>query len=94
MARAKAKGIKIGRPKIGFEVRQQIAKLAKKGQTPYAIANCKGTWGGVLQGCDSQRVVHMKILLAGLPATGKTCVGQYLTKQPRNLEAIHLRVPL
>jgi hypothetical protein len=28
LARAKAKGIKVGRPKIGIEVRQQIAKRA------------------------------------------------------------------
>jgi hypothetical protein len=35
-ARAKAKGIKIGRPKLGFEIRQKIAQRAKKGETPYA----------------------------------------------------------
>jgi DNA invertase Pin-like site-specific DNA recombinase len=34
MARAKARGIKVGRPKLGIEVRQQIAQRAKKGQTP------------------------------------------------------------
>ena len=28
MARAKAKGIKIGRPKLGIEVRQKIAQRA------------------------------------------------------------------
>jgi DNA invertase Pin-like site-specific DNA recombinase len=38
MARAKAKGIKIGRPKLGIEVRQEIVKRAGTGQTPYAIA--------------------------------------------------------
>jgi DNA invertase Pin-like site-specific DNA recombinase len=42
MARAKAKGIKVGRPKIGIEVRQQIAKRAATGQTPYAIAQALG----------------------------------------------------
>ena len=38
MARAKANGIKIGRPKLGVEIRQKIAQRAKKGETPYAIA--------------------------------------------------------
>ena len=38
MARAKAKGIKIGRPKLGIDVRQKIAQRAAKGETPYAIA--------------------------------------------------------
>ena len=38
MARAKANGIKIGRPKLGIEIRQKIAQRASKGETPYAIA--------------------------------------------------------
>jgi DNA invertase Pin-like site-specific DNA recombinase len=38
MARAKAKGIKIGRPKLGIELRQKIAARAAKGETAYAIA--------------------------------------------------------
>jgi DNA invertase Pin-like site-specific DNA recombinase len=38
MARAKSKGIKIGRPRLRIEVRQDIAKRAAKGQTAYAIA--------------------------------------------------------
>jgi len=38
MARAKAKGAKIGRPKIGTEIRRAIAELADKGETAYAIA--------------------------------------------------------
>jgi DNA invertase Pin-like site-specific DNA recombinase len=38
MARAKAKGIKIGRPRLGIEIRQKIAQQAAKGKTPYAIA--------------------------------------------------------
>jgi DNA invertase Pin-like site-specific DNA recombinase len=42
MARAKAKGIKIGRPKLGLEIRQKIAQRAAKGQTPYAIAKALG----------------------------------------------------
>jgi DNA invertase Pin-like site-specific DNA recombinase len=42
MARAKAKGIKIGRPKLGFDLRQQIANRAAKGETPYAIAKALG----------------------------------------------------
>jgi DNA invertase Pin-like site-specific DNA recombinase len=42
MARAKAKGIKIGRPKIGAELRQKIAQRAAKGETPYAIAKAIG----------------------------------------------------
>ena len=33
MARAKAKGIKIGRPKLGYEIRQKIVQRAAKGQT-------------------------------------------------------------
>ena len=42
MARAKAKGIKIGRPKIGIEMRNQIVRRAAKGETPYAIAKALG----------------------------------------------------
>ena len=42
MARAKAKGIKIGRSKLGIEIRQKIAQRAKKGETPYAIAKALG----------------------------------------------------
>jgi DNA invertase Pin-like site-specific DNA recombinase len=42
MARAKAKGIKIGRPKLGLELRQKIAQRAAKGETPYAIAKALG----------------------------------------------------
>jgi DNA invertase Pin-like site-specific DNA recombinase len=38
MARAKAKGVKIGRPRIGIELRQKVAKRAASGETPYAIA--------------------------------------------------------
>src|SRR5262249_26048893 len=40
MARAKAKGIKIGRP--GIEMRNQIVRRAAKGETPYAIAKALG----------------------------------------------------
>ena len=42
MARAKAKGIKIGRPRLAVEVRQKIAQRAAKGQTTYAIAKDLG----------------------------------------------------
>jgi DNA invertase Pin-like site-specific DNA recombinase len=42
MVRAKAKGIKIGRPKLGIEIRQKIAQRAAKGETPYAIAKALG----------------------------------------------------
>ena len=42
MARAKANGIKIGRPKLGVELRQQIAWRAAKGETSYAIAKALG----------------------------------------------------
>ena len=42
MARAKAKGIKIGRPRLGIELRQKIAQRAAKGETPYAIAKALG----------------------------------------------------
>ena len=38
MARAKTNGIKIGRPKLGIEIRQKIAQRAAKGETSYAIA--------------------------------------------------------
>jgi DNA invertase Pin-like site-specific DNA recombinase len=38
MSRAKAKGIKIGRPKIAAELRHEISRLAAEGQTAYAIA--------------------------------------------------------
>ena len=42
MNRARAKGIKIGRPRLGIEVRQKIAERAAKGETPYAIAKALG----------------------------------------------------
>jgi len=42
MNRARAKGIKIGRPRLGIEVRQNIAKRAAKGETAYAIAKALG----------------------------------------------------
>jgi DNA invertase Pin-like site-specific DNA recombinase len=42
MARAKANGIKIGRPKLGIEICQKIAQRAAKGETPYAIAKALG----------------------------------------------------
>jgi DNA invertase Pin-like site-specific DNA recombinase len=42
MARAKEKGIKIGRPRLGIELRQKIAQRAAKGETPYAIAKDLG----------------------------------------------------
>jgi DNA invertase Pin-like site-specific DNA recombinase len=38
MARAKAKGIRVGRPRLEIELRQKIAMRAAKGETPYAIA--------------------------------------------------------
>ena len=38
MARARAKGVKIGRPRLGIEFRQQIARRAAKGETTYSIA--------------------------------------------------------
>jgi DNA invertase Pin-like site-specific DNA recombinase len=42
MARAKANGIKIGRPKLGIELRQQIAKRTANGETVYRIAKQLG----------------------------------------------------
>jgi DNA invertase Pin-like site-specific DNA recombinase len=42
MARAKAKGIKIGRPRLGIELRQKIVQRAAKGDTPYSIAKALG----------------------------------------------------
>ena len=42
MARARAKGVKVGRPRLGIELRQKIAKRAAKGETPYAIAKALG----------------------------------------------------
>jgi hypothetical protein len=38
MSRAKAKGIKIGRPKLPAELRHEITSRAAKGETAYAIA--------------------------------------------------------
>jgi DNA invertase Pin-like site-specific DNA recombinase len=38
MSRAKANGIKIGRPKLAAELRDEIARRAVKGETAYAIA--------------------------------------------------------
>jgi DNA invertase Pin-like site-specific DNA recombinase len=45
MSRARAKGVKIGRPKLGLELRQKIAQRAAKGETPYAIAKALGIDG-------------------------------------------------
>jgi DNA invertase Pin-like site-specific DNA recombinase len=42
MARAKAEGVRIGRPRVGIEVRQKIAQRANKGETPYRIAKALG----------------------------------------------------
>jgi putative DNA-invertase from lambdoid prophage Rac len=42
MARARAQGVKIGRPRIGIEIRQRIVQRAAKGETPYAIAKALG----------------------------------------------------
>jgi DNA invertase Pin-like site-specific DNA recombinase len=42
MARAKAKGVKIGRPRLGIELRQKIVQRAAKGETPYAVAKALG----------------------------------------------------
>ena len=42
MARAKAKGIKIGRPRLGVELRRRIAQRAAKGETAYGIAKALG----------------------------------------------------
>ena len=42
MAKARSKGIKIGRPRLGIEVRQKIAQRAAEGETPYAIAKDLG----------------------------------------------------
>ena len=42
MARAKAKGVKIGRPRLGIELSQKIAKRAAKGETAYSIAKALG----------------------------------------------------
>jgi DNA invertase Pin-like site-specific DNA recombinase len=38
MSRARAKGIKIGRPRLTAELRYEITRLAAKGETAYAIA--------------------------------------------------------
>jgi DNA invertase Pin-like site-specific DNA recombinase len=42
MARARANGVKIGRPRLGIEVRQKIAMRVAKGEKPYAIAKALG----------------------------------------------------
>ena len=42
MARAKAKGVRIGRPRLGLELRQKIAERGAKGEMPYAIAKALG----------------------------------------------------
>ncbi len=42
MARARAKGIRIGRPRLDMELRQRIAQRAAKGETPYQIAKALG----------------------------------------------------
>ena len=42
MDRARAKGVKIGRPRLGIEIRQKIALRAAKGEKPYAIAKSLG----------------------------------------------------
>jgi DNA invertase Pin-like site-specific DNA recombinase len=43
MARAKAEGVKIGRPRLAAELRYEIARRAAKGETSYAIAKALRT---------------------------------------------------
>jgi DNA invertase Pin-like site-specific DNA recombinase len=38
MSRARAKGVKIGRPTLAAELRHEITRRAAKGETAYAIA--------------------------------------------------------
>lgn len=40
MARAKAKGVRVGRPKLGIELRQKIVQRAAKGDTHTAAKYC------------------------------------------------------
>jgi DNA-binding CsgD family transcriptional regulator len=42
MARARAKGVRIGRPKLGLDLRQKIVRRAAKGETLYSIAKALG----------------------------------------------------
>ena len=42
MARAKAKGSKIGRPRLGIELRQNIAERARKGESAYPLRPLRG----------------------------------------------------
>ena len=42
MVRAKAKGIRVGRPRLGIELRRKIAERAARGETSYAIAKALG----------------------------------------------------
>jgi DNA invertase Pin-like site-specific DNA recombinase len=42
MARARAKGIHIGRPSISDKLQKQIAKRIEAGETPYAVAKDLG----------------------------------------------------
>jgi DNA invertase Pin-like site-specific DNA recombinase len=38
LSRAKAKGVKIGRPRLAAELRHEITRRAATGETAYAIA--------------------------------------------------------
>ena len=62
MARAKAKGIKIGRPRLSIEIRQQIARRMAKGETPYAIATAFRLIGIRWQGMQAD--FHWQIIKA------------------------------
>jgi len=42
ITRAKANGIKAGRPRLPIELRQQISRRLAKGETPYSIAKDLG----------------------------------------------------
>ena len=42
MVKAKTKGTRIGRPRLGVELRQEIAQRTAKGETAYAIAKVLG----------------------------------------------------
>jgi DNA invertase Pin-like site-specific DNA recombinase len=42
MSRARAKGVKIGRPRLGVELRRRIAQRAARGETAYGIAKALG----------------------------------------------------
>jgi hypothetical protein len=86
MARAQAKGIRIGRPKLPAELRHEIIRRAARGETAYAIAKSlhidRHTAAKYLQtwshSCGGLHIYHYALYE---PAALKWLMGRYATRE-------------